>query len=88
MEPSVFVKDVEVGAAKLLNFLTKAEKVTPRAAAAIAVVLGAADKAITDGTGAAAAGGLNILLDEQTAADLKAVWSDVKSDIAELGIKL
>jgi hypothetical protein len=88
MNVSVFIKDVEVDAGKVLNYLAKAEKATPEAAAGLAVVLGAVSKAVTDGSAAAAASGVNISLDSQTVSDLKAVWPDIKSFAATLGIKL
>jgi hypothetical protein len=83
---------VEGDAEKVLAFLTKGEvKVTataPKAIAGLAVILAAVDRALGDAT-AAAANPTTLVLNLGTdAADLKAVWSDVKSFIDSLGIKL
>lgn len=88
MGVNVLIKDVEVDAAKVLSFLARAEKATPGAAAGLAVLLGSVSKAVSDGSAAAGASGLNFSLDQQTFADLKAVWPEVKTLAATLGIKL
>jgi hypothetical protein len=83
-------KDVDVEAGKLLHELATAEKATPKAAAAIAVILAAVGKSIADVQSAAQnpAQVLDISFDKATAADLEAVWSDVVEAAAQLGIKL
>jgi len=89
-EATVIVKDVEVEAGKLLNFVAKAQKATPAAVAGLATILGGVGKAIGDVQSAAAnpTQVLSISFDQQTAADLKAVWPDVKAAVADLGIKV
>lgn len=83
----IIVKDVEIGADKVLNFLAKVQKATPAAVAGLGVLLGAVSKAVGDAESAVAAP-LNISLDEATFADVKAVWPDIKAFVATLGIKL
>lgn len=82
-------KDIEVTAEKLLGFVRKAESITPQAAAGLGVVLSAVDKALSDADAVAQSPtqALNISFDQQTLADVKAVWPDIKAFIAELGIK-
>jgi hypothetical protein len=87
-EVTVILKDVEVGASKILGFLAKEAKAQPVVIAALGVVLGGVSKAVLDVQGAAAAGGVNISLDETTVADLKTVWPEMVKFAATLGIKL
>jgi hypothetical protein len=90
MGVNVIVKDVEVDAGKVLSFLAKTEKTTPQAVAGLAVVLGAVGKAVSDVQSVAAAPtqALNVTFDQQTAADVKAVWPALKEFAASFGIKL
>jgi len=92
---NIFVKigkDIELGAEDLLKWITKGAAVTARAGpnvlAAFGVLAGAVEKSLTDIVGAAASGGVNIVLDMQTVTDLKAVWPDVKAFLATLGVKV
>jgi hypothetical protein len=54
--------------------------------AALATLVGAAEKPLAELAGAAA-DPLNIPLDIETAGDLKAVWPDVKAFLGSLGVK-
>lgn len=89
---SVFLKDLEADAAKVLNFFTQAQNKTasagPSVVAGLGTVLGAVSKAIEDGSSAAGSGGINIALDTETIADVKQVWPAIKAFVADLGIKL
>jgi hypothetical protein len=67
------ITDIEVDAKKVLSWLAKAS----------GKFESATPKAI-----AGTAGGLNISLDEQTVADLKAVWPDFVAFLTTLGVKL
>ncbi len=82
---------IEVAATDVLNFLTHSQslaaKLEPGVVAALGVLLGATETALTS-VSAAAATPLNIPLDIQTIADLRAVWPDVVSFASALGIKL
>jgi len=78
---------IEVAAEKVLNFVAKAQKASPSAIAALAVILGAVAKVATDVQGVATAP-LNITLDQSALADIKAVWPDLVAFGATLGIKL
>lgn len=83
-------KGIEIGAEDALKWLTganKAIKAAPQVVAALATLIGAVEKPITE-LAAAASNPLNITLDIQTAEDLKSAWPDVKSFLATLGIKL
>lgn len=83
-------KGIEIGAEDALKWLTGAGKVlhaAPSVVAALAVLVTAAEKPLAELAGAAA-NPINIPLDIQTAADLKAVWPEVKVFLRTLGIKL
>ena len=83
-------KGIEIAAEDALNWLTGANKAlhaAPEVIAALATLLGAVEKPLMD-VAAVAANPLNIALDVQTVADLKAVWPQVKSFLATLGVKL
>lgn len=83
---------IEADASKVLSFLTKTQSKTvsagPSAVAGLATLLGSVATAVTSFSGAAAAGGLNIALDAETASNIKAVWPPIEALAADLGIKL
>lgn len=83
-------KDVEIGATDALHFIANVEKKSPAAVAALAVILGAFTKALTDVQAGAAnpSEALNISFDQATLVDLKAVWPDLIAFAETLGIKL
>lgn len=83
-------KGIEIAAEDALKWLTGAKKAltaAPQVVAALATLIGAVEKPITELAGAAA-NPLNIALDIETVEDLKAVWPDVKAFLATLGVKL
>lgn len=83
-------KGIEIGAEDALKWLTGANKAlhaAPAVVAALATLLGAVEKPLSELAGAAA-NPLNIALDVQTVSDLKVVWPQVKEFLASLGIKL
>ena len=74
-------KGIEVGAEDVLKWLIGAEKVlhaAPAVIAALATLVGAMEKPLSELAGATA-NPLNIPLDVQTAIDLKATWPQVKA---------
>lgn len=82
-------KGIEVGAEDVLKWLTGAEKVmqaAPAVVAALAILAAAMEKPLAELAGAAA-NPLNIPLDIETAADLKAAWPQVKAFLKTLGVK-
>jgi hypothetical protein len=82
-------KGIEIGAADALKWLGKAQTAltaAPGVVAALATLISAVDKPLTELSGAIA-NPLNIPLDIQTATDLKAVWPDVKTFLGTLGVK-
>jgi len=82
-------KGIEIGAEDVLKWLTGAGKVlhaAPAAIAALAILVGAMEKPLAELAGAAA-NPLNIPLDIETAADLKAAWPEVKQFLSSLGVK-
>jgi hypothetical protein len=82
-------KGIEIGAEDALKWLTGANealKAAPQVVAALATLIAAVEKPITELAGAAS-NPLNIALDIQTATDLKAVWPDVKTFLSSLGVK-
>ena len=82
-------KGIEIGAEDALKWLTGAGKAihaAPQVIAALATLVGAVEKPLAEVAGVAA-NPLNIPLDIQTVNDLKAVWPDVKSFLATLGVK-
>ena len=82
-------KGIEIGAEDALKWLTgadKALKASPAVVAALATLIGAVEKPITE-VAVVAANPLNIPLDIQTVQDLKAVWPDVKTFLTTLGVK-
>lgn len=83
-------KGIEIGAEDALKWLAGAGKVlraTPEVIAVLAVLAAAVNKPLADLAGAAA-NPLNITLDLQTVASLKAVWPEVKAFLNSLGVKL
>lgn len=85
-------RGVEVAAADVLRFLTRAEKVTatagPQVIAGLGTLLGAVGAAIISGQAAAAQGGVNVPLDAQTVAAVRNVWADLEAFAKSLGIKI
>jgi len=82
-------KGIEIGAEDALKWLIGANKTlqaAPAVVAALATLIGAVEKPLSELAGAAA-NPLNIPLDVQTVSDLKAVWPDVKTFLATLGVK-
>jgi hypothetical protein len=82
-------KGIEIGAQDALKWLTRADKAlhaAPQVVAALATLVGAVEKPLSELAGAAA-NPLNIPLDIQTANDLKAVWPDLKAFLGTLGVK-
>lgn len=82
-------KGIEIGAEDALKWLTGANKAltaAPQVIAALATLIGAVEKPISELAGAAA-DPLNIPLDIETAKDLAAVWPDVKAFLTSLGVK-
>jgi hypothetical protein len=83
-------KGIEIGAADALKWLSGADKAlqaTPAVVAALATLVGAVEKPLSELAGAAA-NPLNIPLDIQTVTDLKAVWPQVTAFLGTLGVKL
>ncbi len=83
-------KGTEIAAEDALKWLSGANKAiqaTPAVIAALATLIGAVQKPLSELAGAAA-NPLNIPLDIQTVADLKAVWPDLQAFLKALGIKL
>jgi hypothetical protein len=82
-------KGIEIGAEDALKWLTganKALKAAPAVIAALATLVGAVEKPLSELAGAAA-NPLNIALDVQTVTDLKAVWPDLEAFLESLGVK-
>jgi hypothetical protein len=82
---------IEVAATDVLKFLTSSQSLATKlergVIAALGVLLGATDTALT-GVSAATAQPLNIALDIATIGDIKAVWPAVMRFAQALGIKL
>jgi hypothetical protein len=82
-------KGIEIGAEDALKWLSgtgNALHAAPEVIAALATLVGAVEKPLSELAGAAA-NPLNIPLDVQTVNDLRAVWPDVKQFITTLGVK-
>ena len=82
-------KGIEIGAEDALKWLSGADralKATPTVIAALATLIGAVEKPLSE-VAAAAANPLNIVLDIQTVNDLRAVWPQVKLFLTTLGVK-
>ncbi|HVC46332.1 MAG TPA: hypothetical protein VND90_03710 [Terracidiphilus sp.] len=83
-------KGIEIGAEDALKWLTGANKTlqaAPAVIAALGTLMGAIEKPITEFAGAAS-NPLNIALDIQAVTDIRAVWPELKTFLATLGIKL
>lgn len=83
-------KGIEIGAADALKWLigsSKSPHTAPAVIAVLATLAGVLEKPLTE-LAATAANPLNIALDVQTAADLKAAWPQVKVFLNTLGIRL
>jgi len=83
-------KGVDIAAEDALRWLTGANKslqAAPAVVAALAILVSALEKPITEFAGAAA-NPLNIALDIQTVSDIRAVWPELKAFLATLGIQL
>jgi hypothetical protein len=94
-EPSVanilvnIEKGIEIGAEDALKWLTCADKAlhtTPTVIASLAVLVASMEKPLAE-LGGAIANPLNIPLDIETAADLKAAWPEVMQFLRSLGVK-
>jgi hypothetical protein len=82
-------KGIEIGAEDALKWLTGADKAlhaAPEVIAALATLVGAVEKPLSELAGAAA-NPLNIALDAQTVNDLKAAWPEVKTFLGSLGVQ-
>jgi len=82
-------KGIELGASDALKWLADVSNglhATPKVIAALATLVGAAEKPLSELAGAAA-NPLNIPLDIQTVNDLKTVWPDVKTFLGSFGVK-
>jgi hypothetical protein len=82
-------KGIEIGAEDALKWLSGANKslqAAPAVVAALATLIGAVEKPFAELAGAAS-NPLNIALDVQTVADLRAVWPQVKTFLGTLGVK-
>jgi len=85
---NVILTDIEVAAEKLLSIFTKAQKAEPQVLAAMGVLAGAVDKALTDAATATANPAELVLALPTDISDVKAVWPAVKNFLSTLGIKL
>jgi hypothetical protein len=83
-------KGIEIGAEDALKWLAHAGEsavhAAPTVVAALAVLAGALEKPLAEAAGAAA-NPLNIPLDMEAAADLRAAWPQLKSFLVTLGVK-
>jgi hypothetical protein len=82
-------KGIEIGAEDALKWLSganKAMQATPAVVAALATLVSAVEKPLSELAGAAA-NPLNIPLDLQTVTDLKAVWPQLEAFLGTLGVK-
>jgi hypothetical protein len=82
-------KGIEIAAGDALKWLGKVQGVVtaaPAVVAALATLAVAFEKPLAD-LSSVATNPLNIVLDIQTANDLKAVWPDVKKFLETLGVK-
>jgi hypothetical protein len=82
-------KGIEIGASDALKWLTGANKVlhaAPEVIAALAILISAVEKPLSD-VSAVAVNPLNVTLDIQTVNDLRAAWPAVKQFMASLGVK-
>ena len=83
-------KGIVVGAEDVLKWLTSTAKMlraTPAAIAALATLAGALEKPLSELAGVAT-NPLNIVLDVETAEDLRTAWPELKAFLVTLGVKL
>jgi hypothetical protein len=85
-------KGIEIAAESALKFITNANQkvasASPQVLAALGTLLGGVDKALTD-TSNAAQNPLAALINAPAEiADFKAIWPEVKTFVADLGIKI
>jgi hypothetical protein len=83
-------KGIEIGASDALKWLTGANRAlhaAPEVVAALAILIAAVEKPLSD-VAEVAANPLNISLDIQTVNDLRAAWPAVKQFMASVGVKL
>lgn len=82
-------KGIEIGAEDALKWLTRADhtlQAAPTVVAALATLIAAIDKPLTE-MAAAAANPLNVALDIQTVRDMKTAWPQVKQFLSTIGVK-
>lgn len=82
-------KGIEIGAEDALKWLTRADhtlQAAPKVVAALATLIAAIEKPISD-VAAAAANPLNIALDIQTVKDMRAALPEVKQFLTTVGVK-
>jgi len=82
-------KGIVVGAEDVLKWLTSTAKLlraTPAAIAALATLAGALEKPLSE-LAEVAANPLNIVLDVETAQDLRTAWPELKAFLVTLGVK-
>lgn len=82
-------KGIEIGAEDALKWLTRADhtlQAAPTVVAALATLIAAIDKPLTE-MATAAANPLNIALDIQTVRDMKSAWPQVKQFLSTVGVK-
>ncbi len=82
-------KGIVVGAEDVLKWLTGTAKLlhaTPAAIAALATLAGALEKPLSE-LAEVAANPLNIVLDIETAEDLRTAWPELKTFLVTLGVK-
>jgi len=82
-------KGIEIGAEDALKWLAGADQAlhaAPEVIAALATLVGAVEKPLSELVGAAS-NPLNIPLDIETAKDMAAVWPKVKQFLNSLGVK-
>jgi hypothetical protein len=82
-------KGIVVGAEDVLKWLTSTAKMlraTPAAIAALATLAGALEKPLSELAGVAT-NPLNIVLDVETAEDLRTAWPELKAFLVTLGVK-
>ena len=82
-------KGIEIGAEDALKWLTRADhtlQAAPKVVAALATLIAAIEKPLSE-VAAAAANPLNIALDIQTVKDIRAALPEVKQFLTTVGVK-